>query len=152
MQRGGERVVQSEDDIKTEYVASGESGAANRGQDNDGTVLFGLGVNPIVPDRVPAPREYFLVRERTGDRLRMQLPAVIGRGVAATTKVSGNLAISRKHARVQMDQGRLTIVDLGSVNGTRVRGDRIPQNMAVEIHDGDEVRLASEVFWISSKG
>ena len=144
--------MQLEDDIKTEYVASAEAGSVNRGQAGGGTVLFGLDVNQDTPVSEVAQHTYFLVRERTGERLRMQLPTIIGRGAAATTKIRGNLAISRNHARVQLDRGRLTIVDLGSVNGTRVRGTRIPKNMAVELRDGDEVRLASEVFWITTRG
>jgi DNA-binding winged helix-turn-helix (wHTH) protein len=47
--------------------------------------------------------------------------------------------VSRHHARVVIAPGRVTIDDLGSKNGTFVRGKRVAA--PVELHNGDEVLL-----------
>ena len=50
-------------------------------------------------------------------------------------------AVSRRHARIVISADRVTVEDLGSKNGTQVRGERITG--AVEIEDGDEIRIGS---------
>ena len=50
-------------------------------------------------------------------------------------------AVSRRHARIVVSADRVTVEDLGSKNGTQVRGERITG--AVEIEDGDEIRIGS---------
>jgi DNA-binding winged helix-turn-helix (wHTH) protein len=52
--------------------------------------------------------------------------------------------VSRRHARIVIAGGRATLEDLGSKNGTQVRGQRI--NGAVELTDGDEIRIGSVVL------
>ena len=48
--------------------------------------------------------------------------------------------VSRRHARVRMQDGNYLIEDLGSTNGTYVnRGRRLLPGMAQVINDGDEV-------------
>ena len=53
-------------------------------------------------------------------------------------------AVSRRHARIVISDGRATVEDLGSKNGTHVRGERIQG--AVELADGDEIRIGSVVL------
>jgi pSer/pThr/pTyr-binding forkhead associated (FHA) protein len=50
-------------------------------------------------------------------------------------------SVSRRHARITVEGDRVTVEDLNSKNGTRVRGNRIstPWRLA----DGDEVRFGS---------
>jgi pSer/pThr/pTyr-binding forkhead associated (FHA) protein len=65
---------------------------------------------------------------------------VIGRSTPVCAAISGDLEISRVHARVWHDaDGRLMIEDLASRNGTYVNGVRvdIPQLLG----GGDEVRM-----------
>ena len=130
-----------EDDIKTEYMGPA---AKQQGSVRD-TVVFSLDVNAQQPHG-PVPSSCLLIRERTNERLQVALPSIVGRGAMAATKVRGNLAISRSHVRIKAEGDKVVIIDLGSVNGTKVRGARIPSNMAVEVHDGDEICLASERF------
>ena len=134
-----------EDDIKTEYMGPG----SKMDTPADGTVVFerGVDVRQPRPGVGPSP-SCVLVRERTGEQLQVVPPTIVGRGAQATTKVRGNLAISRNHVRIQKTGDKYTITDLGSVNGTRVRGMRIPPNVEVEVNDGDEIGLASERFWL----
>ena len=48
--------------------------------------------------------------------------------------------ISRKHALIRIDAGKITIEDIGSLNGTYVnRGNRLIPGTPLEIKTGDEV-------------
>jgi DNA-binding winged helix-turn-helix (wHTH) protein len=71
---------------------------------------------------------------------------VIGRGeeVAARIDVEG---VSRRHARIVADDGRFTLEDLGSKNGTYLREQRLAGPAALE--DGDTFRLGRTVVVFS---
>ncbi|MFC7545827.1 FHA domain-containing protein [Plantactinospora sp. GCM10030261] len=47
--------------------------------------------------------------------------------------------VSRRHARVELVDGRVLVTDLGSTNGTWLNEQRITE--ATELHDGDRIRL-----------
>jgi type VI secretion system protein ImpI len=49
--------------------------------------------------------------------------------------------VSTCHGVVQFDSERVTFVDLGSTNGTVLRGARLEKNVPVEIGPGDELRI-----------
>jgi DNA-binding winged helix-turn-helix (wHTH) protein len=53
-------------------------------------------------------------------------------------------SVSRRHARISVTTGPATIDDLGSKNGTYVRGERIAT--VVPLSDGDEVRVGVVVL------
>lgn len=53
-------------------------------------------------------------------------------------------AVSRRHARITVAGNRATVEDLGSKNGTHVRGERI--SGPVDLVDGDEIRIGSVVL------
>jgi DNA-binding winged helix-turn-helix (wHTH) protein len=48
-------------------------------------------------------------------------------------------SVSRRHARIRVEEGRATLEDLGSKNGTFWRGQRV--SAPVVLSDGDEIRL-----------
>ena len=48
--------------------------------------------------------------------------------------------VSRKHARIELQGGTYTIVDLDSANGTFVNGQRIRQHA---LRSGDEIRMGN---------
>jgi len=52
--------------------------------------------------------------------------------------------VSRRHARISISGGEAILEDLGSKNGTFVRGE--PVLAPVRLNDGDEVRTGSVVF------
>ena len=137
----------AEDDIRTEYVGPGDGWEPEDGH----TILFDAGVSPT-PATLPINRQIYLLRERTGEQIEVRLPAVLGRGAKATTRIKGNLVISRVHARLRMDRGELVIEDLGSANGTRVRGERIPVGVPTVVSNGDNIGLASEPFRLFVRG
>lgn len=49
--------------------------------------------------------------------------------------------ISKEHAEIRTEEGRATIVDLGSKNFTYVNGTRLAENEPAPLADGDVVRL-----------
>jgi hypothetical protein len=64
------------------------------------------------------------------------------------------LGVSRKHALLQTDPYGLTVIDLGSTNGTLVNGKIIAANSAQRLKDGDEIRLgklALNVYFVPEK-
>jgi ABC transport system ATP-binding/permease protein len=71
-----------------------------------------------------------------------QSELVIGRTPPADLVIS-NPEISRRHARILLQQGSCVLEDLGSSNGTFVNGQRLsaPQPLA----DGDEILLGTQV-------
>jgi DNA-binding winged helix-turn-helix (wHTH) protein len=93
-----------------------------------------------------APAEPSLGRLRSGFRLFCQDREIAlqeGENVLGRT---GDVAVwidsatvSRRHAQLVVDGGRVVLEDLGSRNGTWVRGERIAA--PVELQHGDEFRL-----------
>ncbi len=77
--------------------------------------------------------------------------ALVGRGETCGVRLPSPL-VSRVHARVRADGGRVLIEDAGSKNGTWVNGTRIEQ--PIELGDGDEVSfgLFRVVFRSASEG
>lgn len=81
-------------------------------------------------------------------RLRLQLqefelPAgqtIIGRGSSCNLTID-DVLMSRDHALVRVTDGRVTIRDLGSRNGTWLNGSRIEDE--TELQDGDRIRFGS---------
>lgn len=55
--------------------------------------------------------------------------------------------VSRYHARILYDDGRLWLQDAGSRNGVFVNGSRVTGHRALKV--GDEVRIAEHVFSIA---
>lgn len=50
--------------------------------------------------------------------------------------------VSRQHARIHMDDGRLFVTDLGSTNGTYLAGKRLEPHFPTRIGTGDPLMLA----------
>lgn len=59
--------------------------------------------------------------------------------------------VSRMHASMQRREHTLTLLDLGSSNGTLVNGRRVAANQPRLIQDGDEImfgQLAARVYFV----
>jgi DNA-binding winged helix-turn-helix (wHTH) protein len=63
---------------------------------------------------------------------------VIGRTVDAQVWINHG-QVSRRHARIHISSGRATLEDLGSRNGTFLRGERLQGS--TDLADGDEIRI-----------
>lgn len=68
---------------------------------------------------------------------------LMGRGDDALVRID-EPTVSRHHARITVTAGHATIEDLGSKNGTRVRG--LPIARVTPLTDGDEIGVGSASF------
>jgi len=68
---------------------------------------------------------------------------ILGRDVDGTINLDSP-SVSRRHARIQVSGNDAIIEDLGSKNGTYLRGERV--STPVTLSDGDEVRVGSVVL------
>lgn len=62
--------------------------------------------------------------------------------------LADNPAISRAHACIRWKNNMYTVCDLGSSNGTYLRGKRLPKEIPAKLNDGDLLILADEEFSI----
>jgi pSer/pThr/pTyr-binding forkhead associated (FHA) protein len=51
--------------------------------------------------------------------------------------------ISRRHAALVIYRGYVHVVDLGSMNGTFINGERLAANSAYPLFDGDRLSIAN---------
>ncbi|GIH70649.1 DUF1707 and FHA domain-containing protein [Sphaerimonospora thailandensis] len=79
----------------------------------------------------------------TDDRARY----VVGRGPACDL-VLADLTVSRVHAELRRDDGSWLLVDLGSMNGTRLNGWRLVG--PARVRAGDEIAFGDSAFLVSA--
>jgi hypothetical protein len=75
---------------------------------------------------------------------------VIGRGAGASVRISST-EVSRRHARIRVRGPAARLSDLGSRNGTWLRGRRVEES--VELSDGDDIEVgpALLVFRVTTR-
>src|SRR5262245_9709107 len=73
----------------------------------------------------------------TGEIRPADRPLQIGRGTSCDV-VLADLAVSRRHARIEWQGAELVLVDLGSSGGTWVNGERVER---CRLRTGDVVRF-----------
>lgn len=61
--------------------------------------------------------------------------------VDLTSYGAAQRGVSREHVRLEVKDDQLIVTDLGSTNGTFLRGERIVAYVPYDVHDGDEVVL-----------
>ncbi len=71
---------------------------------------------------------------------------VFGSGTEAQYRISGNKAISRTHAMIEIQGDMYYLVDRGSTNGTFLDGKRLSAGRRERIHDGAVIKFANEEF------
>jgi pSer/pThr/pTyr-binding forkhead associated (FHA) protein/predicted Ser/Thr protein kinase len=109
-------------------------------------------VAPATELAVPPDLDVVLVARTgplSGRRLVLGDELLIGREVSGDGRLSDDPKVSRRHARLARDaNGRPTIEDLGSANGTLVNGERVvgPQMLAA----GDSVQIGSTILEVSA--
>ena len=77
----------------------------------------------------------------------VNLPVVIGRGQQASFRIPHG-QISRRHCELLESKGSVFIRDLGSTNGTMVKGTMLPSKTKVPIRSGSVIRLGDLAFRI----
>jgi DNA-binding NtrC family response regulator len=76
---------------------------------------------------------------------------LVGRATEADVLLA-DPATSAKHARVHVAGAGVTIEDLGSRNGTQLRGQKIPPNQPQPLAPGEAVLLGSAVLLVQRRG
>ena len=104
-----------------------------------------------VAERPSAEAPAVLTISGEGRRLSVTDELVIGRGVSGEGRLSEDLELSRRHARVWREaDGRIMVEDLGSANGTFVNGERVRSPRQLDA--GDKVRVGSTVLEVADVG
>ena len=97
---------------------------------------------PVVPPAPPAPEPEPEVVTLTISGKAQPLSkarVVLGRSREADVRVADE-GISRRHAEIRHEDGEYWLVDLGSMNGSRVNGRRVDRK---RLDDGDTITLGS---------
>lgn len=70
---------------------------------------------------------------------------------AVDYQITGNLSVSRTHAKIITRKSECFIEDLFSKNGTFVNEEKVPAYREVKLHDGDKICLGTEAFIFHAK-
>jgi pSer/pThr/pTyr-binding forkhead associated (FHA) protein len=73
-----------------------------------------------------------------------RFPCVIGRSSQCDVRLAGDSQLSRRHAQLVLENGRILLTDLASNNGTFVDDQRIDANTATPLSDGQVIRLGRQ--------
>lgn len=134
------------------YAGDGQ----DEGEDEDGDEATSiLSASPGMDEATtllveePAVPAASLVRLNTGQSYDLELPTVVGKGTAADCIIEGNNAISRKHARFDLDPddpSACVMTVLGATNPTRLEGAVIEAGESARVVDGQILTFADEDF------
>ena len=97
----------------------------------------------------PEEEERVLVEKRHGKEIRHKidtLPFTIGKLKEMSDLYLSDNTVSRLHARIFEEEGKLYILDLGSTNGTYLNGISINQEEKFLLEAGDELRIGKTEF------
>jgi predicted Ser/Thr protein kinase len=98
-------------------------------------------------DSRPRQQELVLVAEQTGQRLRLtRAVTLVGRAEACKIQLLSQ-AVSKRHCRLLLHGGRLSVEDLGSVNGTCVNGQPVER---AELRAGDRLSIGGHNFDVAA--
>lgn len=94
------------------------------------------------------PVRFYLIRTQTGEKIELNIfPFMVGSELGSVSYcVSGNPAVSRRHAEFTMQSGECFLTDQKSTNKTYVNDCALVPFTAQPIKDGDRIRLANENF------
>jgi two-component system, cell cycle response regulator len=116
----------------------------NFDDDNERTNVTHLGDIKDLLNRAKRDRAYLIVLAgaNVGEMHKLETigEVIIGRSVGAAVRLADD-GVSRKHARLVVEQGNVRLEDLGSANGTLVNGTRVVDACALK--DGDQIQIGS---------
>jgi len=120
---------------------------------SDAGVLHGTTLT-LLEDKqsdVPIPQTGAFLKTESGSTFPLTSKiTLIGRtdaksGIFVEIDLGGMVAdykiISRRHAQIEQEGDRFYLVDLGSVNGTKLNGQRIPPKERKPVWDGDVIEF-----------
>lgn len=105
---------------------------------------------PIEPVKSSYAKRVYLIKKNNGEKIVINKPSfVIGKGNDCDYVITGNSAISRKHAELRIEKGSVYIVDKKSTNKTYVNGNVIQPEIMTKINNGDNIKVANEELLLS---
>ncbi len=114
------------------------------GRNSWGTARFGREASVIIHVRDAA--EPLVLNPKEETILGRVDPTTVSKvGLDLTPFGAQEKGVSRIHAAIRRGEDTLTLVDLGSVNGTLLNGQRLAPNQPRVLRDGDEIRLGKLV-------
>ncbi len=114
------------------------------GRNSWGTARFGRESSVILHVRDAA--EPVILNPKDETILGRVDPTTAGKvGLDLTPFGAQEKGVSRIHAAIRRGEDTLTLIDLGSVNGTLLNGQRLIPNQPRVLRDGDEIRLGKLV-------
>ena len=99
--------------------------------------LAGEPTRLLTPGEVPGLAAWLEAPDGRRLDLEGSEPFLLGRGEGCHWR-ERDRSVSRRHARIERVGGGFAIEDLGSLNGVRVNGQRVPRTL---LADGDEITL-----------
>ena len=84
-------------------------------------------------------------RGKTPKTFELKLPLVIGRGDKATFRIPHG-RISRRHCELLEENGTVYVRDLGSTNGTMLKGTMLPSRTKTRVPSGSLLSLGGLIF------
>jgi hypothetical protein len=118
------------------------------GKNTWGTARFSLKASVILHIR---DADTPLVLEPAEETTLGRSDAVTRPGLDLSPYGAQEKGVSRMHAAIRRGEETLTLVDLGSSNGTHLNGQRLTPNQPRVLRDGDEIRLGHLVCHIYFK-
>lgn len=73
-------------------------------------------------------------------------PFIVGKHLNGVNFIIDDSSVSRFHAKFIIDNEKISIVDLGSTNGTYINGSKIKEHVPIEIFIDDEVSFSKEKY------
>jgi pSer/pThr/pTyr-binding forkhead associated (FHA) protein/tRNA A-37 threonylcarbamoyl transferase component Bud32 len=99
--------------------------------------------------KVTVPEELLVLEGRAkGKRMTLGDEFLIGRAESGDGRLGDDPELSRRHARIFRDGGRIMIEDLGSANGTFVNGERL-RGEPRALQPGDALRVGQTTLEIA---
>lgn len=84
-------------------------------------------------------------RKANVKRVVLRSDTVIGRSSTCNLRIASN-QVSRRHCQISVAENGVLIRDLGSSNGTFVRGEQVPPNQDILLSSGEEVSVGPIKF------
>ena len=89
----------------------------------------------------------YLVRKKTMERVNLDAPYIrIGKNSDNDFIITGNDAISRNHALIEVKNNQYFLIDNNSKNHTYLNDMKLHPQEKYKLQDGDVIRFANEVF------
>jgi hypothetical protein len=145
----GHPFLGSQDALSTARLSQ-EDRAEFKGRVTWGTARFSPGASIVI--RIRDRTEPISLRPRDEILLgRSDAPSSLAPDLDLSPFGAAEQGVSRRHALIRRGENTLTLIDLGSTNGTHLNGQRLTPNQPRVLRDGDEIRMGRLVFHIFFK-